>query len=168
MEGAVTFEKRNNNTTLVTITTDNTEGQGYPAYIYQNAAVQGGEVAVTLNPVVDGVSITNIRNFDDESNATVTYDDLLAYDGYVAIQRSTEDATIVAQTDIGANELTGESVTYSLDSVDVPGINGTATFAQRQSGETLVTLALTGTPADGTPPSPHSCQHGSRRGGVLW
>ena len=63
--------------------------------------------------------------------------------------------TIVAQGDIGANGLTGESVTYPLDSVsvDFPDITGEATFYQRSNGTTLVELMLEGTPDGGMHPA---------------
>ncbi|MCH7515300.1 MAG: CHRD domain-containing protein, partial [Bacteroidetes bacterium] len=51
----------------------------------------------------------------------------------------------VAQGDIGQNALTGESVQYTLNSATDPAINGTATFAERSNGTTLVTIALVGT-----------------------
>jgi len=52
---------------------------------------------------------------------------------------------LVAQGDIGINELTGNSEEYPLGSVSNPTISGTATFSERINGSTLITIALDGT-----------------------
>lgn len=162
LAGTITFTKRNNNTTLVTIEMDSTvEGQVHPSHIHANSAAEGGNIVLSFTPVEGGMSTTNVRAFDD--GTPVTYDELIGdaddeddifgYDGYVNVHRSSNDLTVISQTDIGSNELTGESVEYPLGPVDVAGISGTATFEQRKNNETLVTIALEGTPAEGVHPA---------------
>ena len=162
LDGTITFTKRNNNTTLVTIEMDSTvEGQVHPSHIHANSAAEGGNIVLSFIPVEGGMSMTNVRAFDD--GTAVTYDELIGdaddedqifgYDGYVNVHRSSNDLTVISQTDIGSNELTGESVEYPLDSVDVAGISGTATFEQRKGKSTLVTIALDGTPETGVHPA---------------
>ena len=53
--------------------------------------------------------------------------------------------TLIAQGDIGQNELTGTSKEYTLSPKSDPNISGTATFSERVNGTTLITLALDGT-----------------------
>ena len=153
--GTATFEQRANNETLVTLSLEGTpDGGVHPAYIYESTAAEGGKTVVTFNPVdgTMGTSTTNVAAFDD--GTAVTYEDLVGYDGYVNVLLSAEASeTIVAQGDIGGNALTGESVTYALDSVAFPGIKGEATFYQRSNGTTLVELMLEGTPDGGMHPA---------------
>uniref|UniRef100_UPI0030D76A9A CHRD domain-containing protein n=1 Tax=Bizionia echini TaxID=649333 RepID=UPI0030D76A9A len=74
------------------------------------------------------------------------YTDLIAFDGYVNVHLNPTDlTTIIAQGDIGINGLTGESVVYVLNEVDIPDTQGTATFFKRESGEALAVLEIENT-----------------------
>jgi hypothetical protein len=92
--------------------------------------VEGGGIAFTFKPVNGdtGISATNVSKLND--NTTVFgYDQVIAYNGYINFHKSaTELNVLVAQGDIGQNELTGISKAYSLGSVAVPTIDGTATL----------------------------------------
>ncbi len=153
--GTATFAKRKSGAALVTVMLDGTTAGGmHPGHIHNNSAVQGGGIAKTLTSVdgATGMSVTHIEELNDGTE--IGYDDLLDFDGYINFHLSADDlATLVAQGDIGQNELTGMSKTYDLATKDVPGIMGTATFAERKSGETLVTLDLDGTPMGGMHPA---------------
>lgn len=154
IDGMATFEERVNGEALATIMLNNTPEDGmHPGHIHMNTAAEGGDIAFTFNPVdgATGMSKTNVSTLDDDS--AFGYNDVLTYDGYINIHLSANDlATLVAQGDIGQNELTGESKTYELGSVDVDGIDGTATFEERVNGEALATIMLNNTPEDGTHP----------------
>jgi hypothetical protein len=84
-----------------------------------NTAVEGGGIAFTFKPVNGdtGISATNVSKLND--NTTVFgYDQVIAYNGYINFHKSaTELNVLVAQGDIGQNELTGISKAYSLGSV---------------------------------------------------
>lgn len=155
ISGTITFEERVNEEILATIMLEGTPEDGsHPAHIHQNTFVEGGGIVLTFNPVNGntGMSRTNITSFDD--GAEISIDALEDYDGYVNVHLSSEQlGVIVAQGDIGANELTGESVTYNLDERAVEGISGTATLYQRQSGNSLMVVELDGTPEGGSHPS---------------
>ena len=155
--GTVLWEERVNGTTKATITLEDFTGDvAFPSHIHANSAAEGGGIMIDFNSIdpATGTSVTTIRQLNDAVGGTpVTYEQLLDFDGYVNVHRSAEDLSIISQTDIGANELTGNSETYPLDSVAIPAISGTVTFAERQSGETLVTVALDNTPEDGTHPA---------------
>jgi hypothetical protein len=130
------------------------EGGSHPAHIHENSYVEGGGIVLTFNPVDGntGMSRTNITSFDDGGEISIAI--IKDYDGYVNVHLSAAElGTIVAQGDIGANELTGESVTYNLDERAVEGISGTATLYERQSGNSLMVLDLEGTPDEGSHPS---------------
>lgn len=69
----------------------------------------------------------------------ITYNELLSLNGYVHVSASaTELSTVVAQGDIGENELTSASTTYVLEAVNDSGIDGTVKFTKRVDGSTLV------------------------------
>lgn len=123
-----------------------TAGNMHPAHIHVNTALEGGGIAVTLEPV-DGATGTSTTTFTELDNTTaVTYAEMVDFDGYINVHLSAADlGTLVAQGDIGQNELTGTSITYALNEVNASGVSGTAVFAQRVNEETLITLSLTGT-----------------------
>ncbi|HSI69429.1 MAG TPA: hypothetical protein VK941_04290, partial [Gillisia sp.] len=121
------------------------------------------------NPVngTTGMSMTNVSALDDET--VFGYDDVMEVDGYINVHLSADDlATIVAQGDIGQNELTGEAKTYTLNSKDVPGINGTATFEERMNGEALATLNLDNTPPGGEHPAHIHMNTAEEGGGIIF
>jgi hypothetical protein len=156
ISGSVMFEERMSGEALATIMLDGTPADGmHPAHIHMGTAAEGpGDIAFTFNPVngATGMSMTHVAMLDDDTE--FGYEDVLNYDGYVNVHLSADDlGTLVAQGDIGQNELTGESASYDLGSVDVDGIMGTAMFEERVNGETLVTIMLDGTPADGMHPA---------------
>ncbi len=156
ISGNVMFQERMNGEALATIMLDGTPDDGmYPAHIHIGAAAEGpGAIAFTFNPEngATGMSKTNIAELND--GTAFMYNDVLNYDGYVNVHLSAEVlTTLVAQGDIGANELTGESKTYQLDEKDVDGISGSVVFEERKNGETLVSIMLDGTPDGGMHPA---------------
>ncbi len=169
ISGEAIFEQRQNGETLVTLSLDGTpEGGSHPAHIHANTAAEGGGIVVTFNPVngTTGTSMTNVATTND--GVAITYDSLLNYDGYINVHLSAEElGTIVAQGDMGQNALTGESVTYALDSVAVPTIKGEAVFYQRNNGTTLVELMVEGTPADGMHPAHIHANTAVEGGGIV-
>ncbi|MCC4213126.1 CHRD domain-containing protein [Leeuwenhoekiella parthenopeia] len=154
ISGTATFAKRKSGAALVTVMLEGTpDGGMHPGHIHNNSAAETGGIAKTLTTLngTTGMSVTHIESLNDDTE--IGYDDLLDFDGYINFHLSASDlATLVAQGDIGENELTGETKVYDLDTKDVPGISGTATFAERKSGAALVTVMLEGTPAGGMHP----------------
>jgi hypothetical protein len=85
-----------------------------------NNAADGGDIALTLKPV-DGTTgkSTTFKTLDNEC---ITYQALLDFDGYINVHLSADKlATLVAQGDIGQNDLTDVSKVYALGSVAVAG-----------------------------------------------
>lgn len=149
ISGTVTFAKRDDNATLITIQLNGTSaGASHPAHIHANTAAETGGIIVDLTSIdgASGKSETLVRTLKDGS--AVTYEQLIDLNGYVNVHLSVSDlATLIAQGDIGQNELTNTKKIYTLRSVSNPAIAGTATFTKRISGKTLVSIALTGTTA---------------------
>jgi hypothetical protein len=169
ISGTVTLAKRTDNSTLVTIDLNGTSsGASHPAHIHGNSAAEGGGILVDLSAVdgATGMSETVVTALND--GTSITYDELIDIDGYVNVHLSGTDlATLVAQGDIGANALTGESESFALGSVSNPAISGTATFHERVSGETLVVLELEGTEASGVHPAHIHANTAAQGGGIL-
>lgn len=156
ISGNIMFQERVNGEALATIMLEGTPEDGeHPAHIHMGSVAEGpGDIAFTFNPVngATGTSKTNVAMLDDDTD--FGYEDVLNYDAYVNVHLSADDlGTLVAQNDIGANELTGESKTYELDERAVEGIHGTVTFEERISGAALATIMLGGTPDDGMHPA---------------
>ncbi len=155
ISGFAIFTELSDNSINVEIDLQNTPADGlHPAHIHFNTAAESGGIAVDLT-TVDGASGSSLTNFSALNDGTpITYDELLNFDGYINVHLSANDlSTIVAQGDIGQNDLTGETKTYDLETKDVDGISGIAEFAERVNGTTLVTISLDGTPADGSHPA---------------
>lgn len=144
ISGTVTFTKKSETVTTITIKVNGASAKDHPAHIHANSIVDGGPIVLTLNDVdAAGNSVTDVTRLDD--NTAITYDQLINYDGYVNVHESaTELGIIIAQADIGSNELTATSQSYTLSAVNASGVNGTALFQKRKGGATLVTLTMTG------------------------
>ncbi len=168
ISGDVVFSERINGETLAQIMLTGTlVGGMHPAHIHANTAAEGGGILFTFNPVNGdtGISATNISTFDDDS--TFNYSELEDLDAYINVHLSASNlATIVAQGDIGRNDLTGESKVYDLGEKDVTGISGTATFFKRIDGSALAVLDIQNTPAGGMHPS-HIHENDAASGGPI-
>lgn len=105
VSGTVDFQKNDDNSTTVIIELSGTsEGNNHPAHIHFNDVAEGGDIAVTLGEVNGGTgrSETIVTMFDDST--TVSYEELIAFDGHVNVHQSTDSiAVLIAQGDIGAN-----------------------------------------------------------------
>lgn len=65
-------------------------------------------------------------------------------------------STLIAQGDIGQNELTGQTKSYTLNATGGSGISGNVQFAERVNSTTLVTVDIDGTtPGDSYPAHIH-------------
>ncbi|MFT4536153.1 MAG: hypothetical protein ACJA1A_001434 [Saprospiraceae bacterium] len=168
ISGTVTFKKKKNGFTLAEIDLSGTpDGGMHPAHIHMNSFAEGGDILVSLN-IVDGKSgesFTDIRAND--AGEVLDYENILTLNGYVNVHLSaTQLGTVVAQGDIGTNELTGASESYDLDEKDVPGISGEITFDERKDGTFLATIDISGTPVDGMHPA-HIHKNSAIEGGPI-
>ena len=157
VNGVLTFHERLSGETLARMVLENTtDGLMHPAHIHVGTAAQEdtGLKAVIMNPVngASGISESHIARLDPGVGGTpISYEDLLAFDGYVNIHTTMADLTLLAQTDIGQNALTGESVSFPVD--NIPGVTGTAIVNERVNGNALLVISLTGAPVTGGHPA---------------
>ncbi|WP_439127768.1 hypothetical protein [Polaribacter sp.] len=170
ISGTATFSERINGEALATLNIMNTPAGGeHPAHIHANTAIEGGAILLSFTPVNGdtGMSVTNITALDDGSS--FMYADVSDVDGYINVHLSaTQLGTIVAQGDIGQNDLTGNTIDYDLGEKDVAGISGTATFAERINGEALATLDIMNTPAGGMHPAHIHANTAAESGAILF
>ncbi len=167
ISGMVTFEKNDNNSTTVKIDLNGTTSGMHPAHIHMNTAAEGGDIAISLEPV-DGATGMSSTTFSAKDNGTaISYEELLNFNGYVNVHKSADDlGTLIAQGDIGQNELTNNSKTYMLGSKANPNIMGDAVFTERANGTTLIEVMLENTPANGEHPG-HIHMNTAAEGGEI-
>jgi len=165
ISGTATFAERESGSTLITLQlTGTTSGGDHPSHIHMNTAAEGGGIVLSLTNVDGGtgLSITSAEMLDD--GTSITYDELINFDGYINVHFL---GTLIAQGDVGQNELTGTETEYLLGSVSDPNISGTATFAERESGSTLITIELIGTRSGGDHPSHIHMNTAAEGGGIV-
>ena len=168
ISGTASFEKRKNGTALVTVAlTGTTAGNSHPSHIHANSAAQGGGIVIDLKNIdgATGISRTSVTQLN--AGTPITYDELLNFNGYLNVHLSAAAlGTLVAQGDIGQNELTGDNKVYTLNSVSDTAISGTATFAKRKNGKAMITISLIGTTAGGDHPSHIHANSAAQGGGI--
>ncbi|WP_299064200.1 CHRD domain-containing protein [uncultured Polaribacter sp.] len=169
ISGTATFTENSDTTTTISLDIQGTPSGGlHPAHIHLNTAAEGGGIALSLTPVngTTGKSEITVSALDD--GTVVSYDDLIAFDGYINVHLSaTELSTIVAQGDIGQNDLTGMTKTYDLGAKAVADISGNVTFAERINGEALAIISLSNTPDGGSHPAHIHANTAAEGGGIL-
>lgn len=168
ISGVAVFEEFSDGTTLISIELDGTQsGDEHPAHIHANTAAEGGGIDLHLNPVdgTTGRSETDVIGLDD--GTSITYQELIAYNGHIMVHLSEENlATVISRGDIGGNAFTGESITYELWETGESGVSGHVLFEERQNGNTLSTLELTGT-TDGEEYEAHIHNNSVAEGGGI-
>jgi hypothetical protein len=104
------FYKRVNGQALVVQLKKHPAGGSHPGHIHMNSAAKGGGIAFTFNPVNGdtGISKTNVSKLNDGAADMIKH----LLDGYINFHK-TELNVLVAQGDIGQNELT-EKKSYVL------------------------------------------------------
>jgi hypothetical protein len=144
--GTVTFSEYNNGSTTIDVILNNAPSGTYPASLCQNSAVEEGAVVIALNPLgKTGESSTIVT--------TMSYNQLIAFDGHIKVLKSAIPEVILAMGDIGGNVITTSKQTYTLNLAGIYGVSGTAMFEKRVNQNTLVTVSLTGTIAGASYPS---------------
>ncbi len=137
--GTVTFIESSKTASTITIKLNGAPTGTHPAALYTNTVAEGGAVVVSLNPVdASGSSTTSVN--------TLTYEQLIAYDGFIkVVKSSTESGVVLAQGDIGGNVITDVNISYPLITIGDFGVSGTAVFEKRVNGSALLTIKLDGT-----------------------
>ena len=144
-----------------------TNNGDHPTNIYYGTAVDGGDLAITLNPVDSdtGTSTTVFSALDD--GTPINYEEFTFFNGHLNVQLSSGSPDfLIAQGDIGQNVLTGTTKTYALNDVSMSGISGTAKFSERQNGDALAVIELTNT-IQGTISPAHIHNNTALEGGAI-
>lgn len=138
VSGSVTIAEKTSggSESVVTIHLTGAPAGVHPAHIHMNSAIETGNIAYNLNSVSTGDS--------SSTTLSVTYNTLINYDGYVNVHLDTANmGTIIAQADIGGNQVTSTNKIYTLAQDSSSGIAGSAKFEKRKNGTTLLTINLT-------------------------
>ena len=136
--GKVTFTETSNTSSTIDIVLTNAPSGTHPANLHMYSTVEEGVVVQTLNPVDETGKSSTVVN--------MTYAQLIAYDGCIKVLKSSSEPTVIlAQGDIGGNVITTTNKSYTLSTIGVYGVSGTALFEKRENGNTLVTISLIGT-----------------------
>jgi Cu/Zn superoxide dismutase len=155
VSGSVKFSELSDNTTKVEISLSGLNPAGnHPTHIHNNSWAKGGNIAVSLENVsgASGKSETIVSEKDD--GTAITYPELIDFNGHVNVHESAANLSLlVAQGDIGPNELTLNVEDYDLNEIGGSGISGDVTFVERVSGEILAIIALENTPSGGQHPA---------------
>ena len=107
VNGIVQFAARNNRETLVTLMLEGTTaGDFYPAHIHKGTIEDGAtEIAVSLNDVDGSTGIGKTNVFALDNGDSLTYDNLLIFNGYLDVHKSASDlSTILAEGNIGGSK----------------------------------------------------------------
>lgn len=155
IEGTVEFVENDNNSTTINFNLQNTSTSfNNPIYLRRKTAYQGGGIAAILGDLDGrtGKSSFNISKLADDQK--LTYDQLLQFDGYFAIELNDDNSgKLAASAHIGPNELTGNKVTYSMLFTEDSSYSGQATFSERANGSSSLIVSLLGSNANATYPS---------------
>jgi small nuclear ribonucleoprotein (snRNP)-like protein len=148
ISGTAKFIENSDATLIIELDLQNTSaGNTHPAHLHMNSAAESGDIVLDL-VAVDGASGKSTTTFTALNDGTrITYQGLLGFDGYINVHLGTGNqlSTLIAQGDIGQNELTGQKKSYALSEKDGSGIGGSVEFAERVNASTLVTVSLDGT-----------------------
>ncbi|MBC7389570.1 MAG: hypothetical protein H7329_10190, partial [Opitutaceae bacterium] len=135
--GTVTFTEVGSTQTRVDISMNGDNVAGHPAHIHQSSAADTGAVVYPLPDVDSKGKSSKILD--------VPYSTLINYDGYVNVHLSAAAiGTVIAQTDIGGNVLTGAMKTYPILAETGKSVSGSVVFKERKNGNTLAITTLTG------------------------
>lgn len=155
ISGTARFIENSDATLSVELDLQNTSaGNTHPAHIHMNTAAESGGIVLSLEPV-DGATGKSKTTFTTLNDGTaITYQGLLDFNGYINVHESMMNiSTLIAQGDIGQNELTGQTKSYTLNATGGSGISGNVQFAERVNSTTLVTVNLDGTTAGASYPA---------------
>jgi len=129
-------------------------GDTHPAYIMNNSAAFGGNILISLTPV-EGSTGRSVTVFDKtDIGQELTFDGLSYLHAHVNIYKSANQLNVLlAQGDIGGNELTDTKTEIELREEDIEDISGTMMLYLRKNGGALCVIELDNTPAGGRHPA---------------
>ncbi|MDF4201844.1 hypothetical protein PXD56_02685 [Maribacter sp. SA7] len=142
LTGTIIFSENTNGSTTVLIQVNNTvKDIDLPVYLRRNTANTGGGIAIILNNIIgeNGNSNTVVSKLNN--GETISYSELLEFNGYIAIEDNVMTGSLLAYSDLGPNELTGNKKIYNLFAPN-GAINGLITLEERKKGTTSLTIGI--------------------------
>ena len=133
--GDITFTELSATQTKVDLIVKGASANTHPARIYKNSAAETGDTYKDLTSVDATGKSTTVLDVD--------YNTLVNYDGHINVLENILNPTIIAQSDIGGNLLTGKSQPYTISPVTGSSVGGTVLFKERKNGNTLAIVTLT-------------------------
>ncbi len=104
VSGTAKFIREGNDTIIEIRLMGTTPGLSHPTHIHFNSIQEGGDIAITLEPVNGdtGTSTTRVTQLDD--GTTIDYGNVIFFDGHIDIHLSQDDLQkILAKSNIGPN-----------------------------------------------------------------
>ena len=168
ISGEVNFKERKNGTALAELNLfGSISGIVFESHIHMNSAAEGGGIVFFFNDIDGSMSSSSATQVEAlEDGTSFVYEDVLNYDGYVNVHLKSDLSVLYAQGDIGQNELTGEMKSYPLGPVTDPNISGEVIFKERNNGNALAELNLSG-PIDGIVFESHIHMNSAAEGGGI-
>jgi hypothetical protein len=100
--GKLIISENSDGSSTVILELYGTSTEIHPTLIYHNSLMQGGSLAITLEPCGCVKSITVVTALDNGKE--ISYDELINFNGHIKVHKSeTEMETILLQGDIGSN-----------------------------------------------------------------
>ncbi len=103
IRGTATFTEDSNGSTFILIELTGSNTAEHPAFIRFDAARDNGENAITLEVCTCQISKTLVTKLDNGN--IIDYDDLVRFNGHIAILENKTDDTVVAVANIGRNAI---------------------------------------------------------------
>jgi Cu/Zn superoxide dismutase len=164
ISGFMTLEEREDNSTLITVLLTGTTSGSHPYHIHKNTVVQSGDIIISLTDIdgSTGLGITEVSMENDGS--PITYSELIEIDGHLTLHLSESNLSIILSFgDLGENVFTGETDMFQIEG---DGIQGNIEFQERENGETLATVTITGA-SDATDHPNHIHKNSAAEGGSI-
>lgn len=145
LSGTIVFTKEQNGTRISLSLTGADPTKSYSAALNENASIEGGNTVISLGAIPGNTGKLDTVIQQRDNGVATSYTELVNFNGHITIRENGTEGTVVVQADIGGNKLTGNSKTYSVDSVQNAGIKGNFILQERKNGNTLASLTLSGT-----------------------
>ena len=142
-------------------------GNMHPAHVQLNAALGGGDVKVPLEPLGSSTGLNTTSFLSLEESKPIIFENIATLDAYINVHLSADDLdTIVAQGDIGQNEITEEFKSFDFNKKVVDDTSGSLLTGKRLNDEALATLSFDYTPSGRSHPA-HIHENATVEGGGI-
>ncbi len=144
--GEAVFHETEKNSSVLTISINNIKSGEYHVAIYLGSYAEKDDEFISLGILDTDAGYFEIEIIEDGKGNTLLFNDLINLDGHIKLsgQFLVSDDTYI--TDIGVNELTGNSKNYILEPVEYQEASGKIEIYERKSRESMVRVTLLNKP----------------------